>query len=95
MHEILEKLDDCERRLSELLIESATNDSEANSPIKPVYPENSDEIVYMSRTRKGTILSKMVIERINDMQIEFGNKLRERTAGTQPDYLIDLENKRY
>ena len=34
MREVLDKLDECEGRLSELLIDSATNEGEANSPIK-------------------------------------------------------------
>ena len=34
MREVLDKLDECEGRLSELLIDSATDKSEANSPIK-------------------------------------------------------------
>ena len=33
MREVLDKLDECEGRLSELLIDSATDESEANSPI--------------------------------------------------------------
>ena len=34
LREVLDKLDECEERLSELLIDSATDESEANSPIK-------------------------------------------------------------
>ena len=34
MREVLDKLDECEARLSELLIKSATDESEENSPIK-------------------------------------------------------------
>ena len=34
MREVLDKLDECDVRLSELLIDSATDESEANSPIK-------------------------------------------------------------
>ena len=34
MREILDKLDECEGRLSELLIDSATDESEVDSPIK-------------------------------------------------------------
>ena len=34
MREVLDKLDKCEVRLSELLIDSATDESETNSPIK-------------------------------------------------------------
>ena len=34
LREVLDKLDECEERLSELLIDSATDESEANLPIK-------------------------------------------------------------
>ena len=34
MPEVLDKLDECEERLSELLIDSATDESDVNSPIK-------------------------------------------------------------
>ena len=34
MREILDKLDDCEGRMNELLIDSSTDESEANSRIK-------------------------------------------------------------
>ena len=34
MPEILDKFDECEGRLSELLIDSATDESEVNSPIR-------------------------------------------------------------
>ena len=36
MREVLDKLDECEGRLSELLIDSATDESEANSPIRTI-----------------------------------------------------------
>ena len=47
MREILVKLDECEGRLSELLIDSATDESEANSPIKATQQEGSEEVVYL------------------------------------------------
>ena len=47
MREILVKLDECEGRLSELLIDSATDESEANSPIKATPQEGSEEVVYL------------------------------------------------
>ena len=47
MREILDKLDECEGRLSELLIDSATDESEANSPIKATPQEGNDEVVYL------------------------------------------------
>ena len=42
MREILDKLDECEGRLSELLIDSATDESEVNSPIKAALQEDSN-----------------------------------------------------
>ena len=51
MREVLDKLDGYEGRLSELLIDSATDESEANSPIKMTPQEGNGEVVYMSRTR--------------------------------------------
>ena len=51
MREVLDKLDDCEGRLSELLIDSATDESEANSPIKMTPQDDKGEVVYLSRTR--------------------------------------------
>ena len=61
MREVLDKLDECEGRLSELLIDSATDESEANSPIKMTPQDDEGEMVYLSRTRRGTIRSKMVL----------------------------------
>ena len=43
MRKILDKLDECEGRLSELLIDSATDESEANSPMKMTPQENKEE----------------------------------------------------
>ena len=68
MREVLHKLDDCEGRLSELLFDSATGESEANSPIKMTPQEDKEEVRYLSRTRKGTMRSKMVIDRIKEMK---------------------------
>ena len=65
MREVLDKLDECEGRLSELLIGLATDESEANSRIKMTPQEDKGEVVYRSRTRKGTMRSKIVIDRIN------------------------------
>ena len=58
MREVLDKLDECEGRPSELLIDSATDESEANSPIK-MTPQDDGEVVYLSRTRRGTMRSKI------------------------------------
>ena len=63
---------ECEGRLSELLIDSATDESEANSPIKMTPQENKEEVLYLWRTRKGTMRSKMMIERINESKMKLG-----------------------
>ena len=55
MREVLDKLDECEGRSSELLIDSATDESEANSPIKTTPQEDKEEVVYLSRTKDGAI----------------------------------------
>ena len=79
--EILEKADDCEGRLSELLIDSATDESKTNYLIKPTYQQNSYEIVYLSRTRKGTMRSKMLTKRTKYKKIKMGSKVMGRNAG--------------
>ena len=43
--EVLDKLDECEGRLSELLIDSATDESAANSPIKMTPQEDKEEVI--------------------------------------------------
>ena len=45
MMEVLDKLDECEGGLSELLIDSATDESEANSPIKMTPQDDKEEVV--------------------------------------------------
>ena len=69
MREVLDKLDEWEGRLSELLLDSASDESEANSPIKMTPQEGKGEVVYLSRTRKGTMQSKLVIDKINEMKM--------------------------
>ena len=92
MREVLDKLDQCEGRLSELLIDPATDESEANFPIKMTMQEDKGEVVYLSRTRKGTMQSKVVIERINEMKIKLGGKVTLRKAGkTQVDSEISMK----
>ena len=81
MREVLDKLDECEGRLSELLIDSATDESEANSPIKMTPQEDNGEVIYLSRTRKGTRQSKLVIDKINEMKMKLGSKVTSRKAG--------------
>ena len=81
MREMLDKLDECERRFSELLIDSATDEGKETSPIKAAQQEGINEVVYMSRTQKGTMRSKMVIDKINDIKMKLGSKLTLRKAG--------------
>ena len=76
MREVLDKLDECEGRLSE----SATDESEANSPIKMTPQEDKGEVVYLSRTRKGTKRSKLLINKINEMKMKLGNTVVLRKA---------------
>ena len=81
MREVLDKLDECEGRLSELLLDSATDESEANSPIKMTPQEVKGEVVYLSRTRKGTMRSKLVIDKINELKLKLlGSKVTLRKA---------------
>ena len=92
MREVLDKLDECEGRLSELLLDSATDESEANSPIKMMPQENKGEVVYLSRTRKGTMRSKLVIGKINEMKMKLGSKVTLRKAGkTKVDSEISIK----
>ena len=81
MREVLDKLDECEGRLSELLIDSATDESEANSPIKMTPQNDKGEVVYLSRTRKGTMRSKLVIDKINEMKMKLGSRVMPRRVG--------------
>ena len=78
MREVLDKLDECKGRLSELLIDSATDESEANSPIKMTSQDDKGEVVNLSRTRRGTMRSKLVIDKINEMQMKLGRKVMPR-----------------
>ena len=43
MREILDKLDECEGRFSELLIDSASSEKEVNSPIKAAQQEDGND----------------------------------------------------
>ena len=81
MREVLDKLDECEGRLSELLIDSATDESEANSPIKMTPQDDKGEVVYLSRTRRGTMRSKLVINKINEIKMKLGSKVMPRRVG--------------
>ena len=92
MREILDKLDECEGRLSELLIDSATDESEANSPIKMTPRDDKGEVVYLSRTRRGTMRSKLVIDKINAMKMKLGSRVMPRRVGkTKVDSEISMK----
>ena len=92
MREFLDKLDECEGRLSELLIDSATDESEANSPIKMIPQVDKGEVVYLSRTRNGTMRSKLVIDKINEMKMKLGSKVIPRRVGkTKVDSEISMK----
>ena len=92
MREVLDKLDECEGRLSELLIDSATDESEANSPIKMTPQDDEGEVVYLSRTRRGTMRSKMVIDKINAMKMKLGSRVMPRRVGkTKVDSEISMK----
>ena len=91
MREVLDKLDECEGRLSELLIDSATDESEANSPITMTPQEDKGEVVYLPRTRKGTMRSKLVIDKINE-KMKLGSKVIPMRVGkTKVDSEISIK----
>ena len=92
LREVLDKLDECEGRLSKLFIDSATDESEANSPIKMTPQEDKGEVVYLSKTRKGTMRLKLVIDKINEMKMKLGSKVTLRKAGkTKVDSEISMK----
>ena len=55
--------------MSELLIDSTTDENKPNSPIKATQQESNEEVVYLSRARKRMMRSEIVINKINDMKI--------------------------
>ena len=81
MREVFDRLDECEGRLCELFIDSATDENEANSPIKMTPQDDKGEVVYLSRTRKGTMRSKLVIDKINEMKMKLGSRVMPRRVG--------------
>ena len=92
MREVLDKLDECEGRLSDLLLDSAADESEANSPIKMTPQEDKGEVVYLSRTRKRTMQSKLVSDNINEMKMKLGSEVTLRKAGkTKVDVEISIK----
>ena len=79
-------------RLSDLLIDSATDESEANSPIKMTPQDDEGEVVYLSRARKGTMRSKLLIDKINEMKMKLGSKVMPRRVGkTKVDSEISIK----
>ena len=92
MREVLDKLDEWEGRLGEFLIASATDESEANSPTKMTPQDDKGEVVYLSRTRKGAMRSKMVIDKINEMKMKLGSRVMPRRVGkTKVDSEISMK----
>ena len=81
MREVLDRLDEYEGRLNKLFIDSATDESEASSPTKMTPQEDKEEVVFLSRLRKRTKQSKMVIDKINDMKMKLGSKVTLGIAG--------------
>ena len=75
------KLIECDRIMSQLLIDLATDESETSSPIKMTHQESNKEVVYLSRTRKRTLRLKLVIDKINDMKMELSGKETLRKNG--------------
>ena len=74
-----------------MLIDSATDESEANSPIKMTSQEDKVEVAYLSRTAKGTMQSKLVIDKISEMKMGLGCKVIPRRAGkTKVDSEISI-----
>ena len=92
MREVLDKVDECEGRLSGLLIGSATDESESNSTIKMTLQDGEGEVVYLSRTRRGMMRSKLVIDKINEMKMKLGSKVMPRRVGkTKVDSEISMK----
>ena len=60
--------------MNELLIDSSIDEDETNSPIKMTHQESNEEMLYLSRTKKGTMRSKIVIDKINDMKMKLDSK---------------------
>ena len=91
MRELVVKLDECEGRMSELLIDSATDENKANSPIKTTQPESIKEVVYLIRTRKGTMRLKKVIDKINDMKMKLGTKVTLKKKLGRQKWILNFQ----
>ena len=50
--------------------------------------EDKGEVVYLSRPRKGTMRSKLVFDKINEMKMKLGSTVMPRRAGNMK---VDLE----
>ena len=74
------------------MLDSATDESEANFPIKMTPQEDKGEVVCLSRIRKGTMRSKLLIDKIFDMKMKLGSKVTLRKAGkTKMDSKISIK----
>ena len=89
MQEILDKLNRCEGRRSEgLLIDSATDESGIISPIKLTHQESNNELLCLSRMRRGTRRSKLVVEEIKGAlecyleEFTKGTTMKQNACGT-------------
>ena len=81
MQKIFDSLEKCEGRMSEVLIDSATDESETKSPIIMTRQGRNDEKVCLSGTRKPMIRSKLVIEKMKEMKTKLGSKVIIRKSG--------------
>ena len=54
--------------------------------------DDKGEVVYLSRTRKGTMRSKLVIDKINEMKMGLGSRVMPRRVGkTKVDSEISVK----
>ena len=54
--------------------------------------DDKGEVVYLSRTRKGTMRSKLVIDKINEMKMKLGSRVIPRRVGkTKVDSEISIK----
>ena len=66
---------------------------DAGSPNQWSTPQDGKgEVVYLSRTRRGTMRSKLVIDKINEMKMRLGSKVMPRRVGkTKVDSEISMK----
>ena len=67
--------------MKELLIDSAIDEDETNSPTKMTHQKSNEEMLYLSRTKKGSMPSKIVIDKINKMKMNLDSKKTFRKTG--------------